>query len=239
MSLHSFLSYIRTTDIARSNRYIFTIIIPPKLNNNYRNSLETLSLFANDISSAFAWNAGTKGQSHGTIPYNTPYAAFNEDSSFIVNFLMDGNMHIRHFFDDWAGLTYDPETGKTEYYDNLRTTVRLELLNQSDVPVYAWEFYDVTLDKLAPISLSNGSNKFLDLIVTFNYRYWKKVKPTPVNYQIRQESNTIKTLYQIIKPYIASRFPALGRIEQTSAEIGIGIRAITGLFGLNNFSGLR
>lgn len=231
MSLDSFISYVRTFDVARSNRFIFTILLPPKLI-QYNYALESLSLFAKDVSSAFAWNLGTKGESQGTIPYNTPYAAYNEESSFIITLINDGNMTIRHLFDDWATASYNPTTSKTEYYDNLRTTARIELLNQSDVPIYAWQLNDVMLDKIAPISLNNSENKVLEMTVTFSYRYWEKVEPTPVDYTRRQEGNAVQAIYQIVKPYISSKYPALGRIEQTTNNIGIGVRAIGSIFGI-------
>lgn len=231
MSLDSFISYVRTYDLARSNRFIFTILLPPKLI-QYNYALESISLFAKDISSAFAWNLGTKGESQGTIPFNTPYSAFNEESSFILTLLNDGNMNIRHLFDDWATASYNPQTSKTEYYDNLRTTARLELLNQSDIPIYAWQFNDVLLDKIAPISLNNSENKLLEMTLTFSYRYWEKVPPTPVDYSIRQEGNALQAIYQIVKPYISSKYPALGRIEQNTNDIGIGIRALGSIFGI-------
>jgi hypothetical protein len=230
MSLDSFIATIRLTDIARTNRYVFTLLLPPGLiGKNY--TLETLTLFADDISGAFNWNIATRGQSIGTTPYNTPYAAFNEDSSVTVTFLMDGNMHIRHLFDDWANLTYDQEKGQVEFYDNLRTTARLELLNQSDIPVYAWEFYDVMLDKLAPVSFNNSQSKFLELVTTFTYRYWKAVEPTPVNMVYRQEENAIQELYRIVKPYLAAKYPQIGKIEQRVSDINNAVRAIGSIFG--------
>lgn len=230
MSLDAFISSVRLSDVARTNRFIFTVLLPPRLV-NYDYALEYLSLFTTDVSGAFAWNLGTKGQSIGTIPYNTPYSAFNEDSSVIVTFLMDGNMHIRHLFDDWTRITHDPIKGQVEYYDNLRTTARLELLNQSDIPVYAWEFKDVLLDKLAPISLNQGSNKFLDLTCTFTYRYWEQVEPTRVSMVGRQEENPILEIYRIVKPYLNAKYPQIGKVEQTVSNINIGIRSLGAIFG--------
>lgn len=230
MSLDTFLSSVRLTDLARSNRFIFTILLPPRLiGNNY--SLEIMSLYASEVSGALSWNVATKGQSQSTIAYSTPYSAFNDESSVVVTFLMDGNMHIRHLFDNWAEITYDPEKGQVEYYDNLRTRARLELLNQSDIPIYAWEFYDVLMDQITPLNLSNANEKFMELPITFKYRYWKAVEPTQVPPVARQEENALMEIYRIAKPYLAARFPQIGKAEQTVSNINLGLRTLSSIFG--------
>lgn len=231
MSLKNFLGQIRISDVARTNRYVFTVLMPPKLQ-AYMPHLQTLSLFATEVTGAFSWNLSSKGESFGGIPYNTPYSAFMEDQSVNVTFMIDGNAMIRHLFDDWASTSYNTQTGQVEYYDNLRTRARLELLNRSDIPVYAWEMHDVILDKIVPINLSNESSKILELTVIFTFRHWMKVQPTPVTAIRRQEESSVLELYRMVKPYLSARFPQLGKVNQRVNDVNLGIRALGSIFGI-------
>ena len=231
MSLKNFLGQVRVSDIARSNRYVFTILMPPKLR-TYLPHLETLSLFTSEVTGAFAWNLASKGESFGGIQYNTPYSAFMEDQSVNVTFMIDGNAMIRHLFDDWATSSFNVRSGQVEYYDNLRTRARLELLNQSDIPIYAWELHDVVLDKIVPINFSNNQSKLLELTVIFTFRFWEKVKPTPVTAIRRQEENPILELYRIVKPWLSARYPQFGKINQKINDVNLGVRTLGSIFGL-------
>lgn len=231
MSLKNFLGQIQISDVARNNRFVFTILLPPKLR-TYIPHLETLSLFTTEVVGIASWNLASKGESFGGVPFNTPYAAFTEEQSINVTFLIDGNAMIRHLFDDWASTSYDVNTGQVEFYDNLRTRARIELLNRSDIPIYAWELHDVVMDKIVPLNFSNENAKLLELTVVFTFRYWQKVEPTPVTAIRRQEENSILEIYRLVKPYLSARYPQLGRVNQSVNDINLGIRALGSVFGL-------
>lgn len=230
MSLKNFIGQLNVSDVARTNRFVLTLLLPPKLR-AYMPHLETISLFTSEITGAMSWNLSSKGESFGGIQYSTPYSAFMEDQFINVTFMTDGNAMIRHLFDDWAATSFNPRTAQVEYYDNLRTRMRIELLNRSDIPIYAWELHDIMLDKIVPINLGNEAPKVLELTVVFAFRFWEKVKPTPVTAIRRQEENSVLELYRIVKPYLSARFPQLGRVNQKVSDINLGIRALGSVFG--------
>lgn len=165
--LNDFISEIKKDGLARQNRFS-VLITQPKgmLTRGY--SLELIQLFCEQ--------AVLPGITYASQPIKT----FGEDREVVydrnfdditLTFLVDRNMKVKSFFDDWSNVIINQSTRLMGFYENYTTTLIVYVQDVDDKDVYASILYEVYPKNISQIQLDNNSKDVMKLSVTFAYKY--------------------------------------------------------------------
>lgn len=166
-SLNDFISEIKKDGLARQNRFSVLITTPKSLLNQ-QNNLELVQLFCEQAvlpSITFA---------------SQPIKTFGEDREVIydrnfedvtLTFLVDRNMYVKKFFDDWTDSIIDPYTRITGFYEQYSTRIIISVQDLNDKDVYTSVIYEAYPKNVAQIQLDNNSKDVMKMTVTFAYKY--------------------------------------------------------------------
>ena len=91
-------------------------------------------------------------------------------------FILDQDMNIRNYFEDWMQLAYNPTTWNVRYYYDYVGAVDIFVLDNDLRPRYGirlWEAYPKTINA---IELNNtSSNEIAKITVSMEFRYWSNI----------------------------------------------------------------
>lgn len=166
-SLNDFISEVKKDGLARQNRFS-VLITQPKgmLTRGY--SLELIQLFCEQ--------AVLPGITYASQPIKT----FGEDREVVydrnfeditLTFLVDRNMKVKSFFDDWSNIIINQTTRLMGFYEDYTTTLIIYVQDINDKDVYASMMYEVYPKNISQIQLDNNSKDVMKLSVTFAYKY--------------------------------------------------------------------
>ena len=191
-TLNDFITQVKEDGLARQNRFGVLITQPTgMLNGGY--PLELIQLFCEQ--------AVLPGVAFSTQPVKT----FGEDREVVydrnyedvtLTFLVDRNLHVKTFFDDWCDLIIDPTTRLTGFYSDYISTIEIYVEDMQDRDVYTTIMYEAYPKSVGQIQLDNNSKDVMKMSVTFAYKFH-------INEQILTPGGEpeIMTQYQQV-PYI-------------------------------------
>jgi hypothetical protein len=176
-TISDFLSQIKKTDLARSNRYEIFFGLPKVLQGQVRtDQARVLSMMAEDVL--------IPGMILGTRPFR--FNNLNEQRAHVIDFggdsisftfLVDGSWSAKDFFGDWMRKTINTRNKRTvEYPENYYATIDIHALNKKDQKTAHWKIYDAFPRSIAPISASYQNSEVMRLPVSFAYKNWEVIK---------------------------------------------------------------
>lgn len=165
--ISQFISQIRTTGLARTNRYDAYLIYPDIITGD-------VAIFTN----LFCESASLPGINVST----TPSTIYGEQREFpyqkmytplSLTFYVDSSMKVKKAFDQWINHVINPISRTINYYKSYTGTIELVPRNVDDSSYYSVIFEEVYPKSIQDIQLSQDSRDVMKLTVTFQYKYWR------------------------------------------------------------------
>jgi hypothetical protein len=141
-ALENFISQIRTSGVARPNRFSVEILTPECMGSNQNPSIDSR---LPELINLYCQTASIPGQNIGvrdlriTGPtYKRPVNIDYGGEGITFTFLMDGKLNIKSFFDIWMQKIIDPFQFQANYdygLDTYTTRIIINQINEVKFPV--------------------------------------------------------------------------------------------------------
>lgn len=172
--INEFISLVRTEGLARSNRFIVYIYPPFSMTSQ---SFDTkLSFYCESVSLPgmnLLTNPVTTYGEQREVVYNRSYEPVN------LEFMLDQNMDIKRYFDDWQNKIIHPVSRMVNYYQNYIGTIEIYQLGSegNEQTKYAVRLHEAYPKSIAPISYNYDAKGISKLSVSIEYKYWVPLAP--------------------------------------------------------------
>ena len=170
--LNDFLTLIKNDGLATHNTFRVEINIPRGLQNVYGNYGKTLELLcetsefpAIDIDTEEVFLHGATNPRPKKVHYGDMF----------LFFLVEQNMKVKMFMDDWYNYIIDPEYGVVSFKEDYAVTIRIYQLDKEYNDVYCIELEDAFPRSTYPMQLSYNKSQFHRLPVQIAYRKWTRL----------------------------------------------------------------
>lgn len=168
--LNEFISKVKNTGLAKTNRYRVTIATP-SLMTGFMNSGRLITLFCESTSLPGLIIRTTEQRIMGEMrefPYIKQY------DNITLSFYIDNNFEVKGFFDNWLNSVSNTQNKITSYYkDYIAPTVLIEVLPMdSEVSTYSITLHEAYPKGISPIQLSADSRDIAKIGVSLNYKYY-------------------------------------------------------------------
>lgn len=179
--LNEFISKVKSTGLAKTNRYRVTIATPA-LMPEFMNSGRLITLFCESTSLPGQVVATTHQNIMGE-PREFPYSKFYDNIT--LSFYIDNNFEVKGFFDNWLNSVSNTQNKITSYYkDYIAPTVLIEVLPMdSEVSTYSITLHEAYPKGISPIRLSADSRDIAKIGVSLNYKYYTTSHVASTKYQ--------------------------------------------------------
>ena len=168
--LNEFISKVKSTGLAKTNRYRVTIATPT-LMTGFMNSGRLITLFCESTSLPGQVIATTEQRIMGETR-EFPYSKFYDNIT--LSFYIDNNFEVKGFFDNWLNSVSNTQNKIISYYkDYIAPTVLIEVLPMdSEVSTYSITLHEAYPKGISPIQLSADSRDIARIGVSLNYKYY-------------------------------------------------------------------
>ena len=149
---------------------------------------------------AFLCNqAQLPGRAFATLEYTThgpirkiPYQNIYDD--VVLSFYVKEDMGVKELFQEWQNFIVDNNTdSQFSYFDDFVTDIIIEQFDSTGKSTYGCRLIDAYPLMVAPVQLDWGDkDSFMNLQVTFAYRYWRE---EPLNLNPFGNYLTVNDLY--------------------------------------------
>ena len=168
--LNEFISKVKSTGLAKTNRYRVTIATSA-LMTGFMNSGRLITLFCESTSLPGQVVATTEQRIMGEtreFPYSKMF------DNITLSFYIDNNFEVKGFFDNWLNSVSNTQNKITSYYkDYIAPTVLIEVLPMdSEVSTYSITLHEAYPKGISPIQLSADSRDIAKIGVSLNYKYY-------------------------------------------------------------------
>lgn len=179
--LNEFISKVKSTGLAKTNRYRVTIATPA-LMPEFMNSGRLITLFCESTSLPGQVVATTEQRIMGEtreFPYSKMF------DNITLSFYIDNNFEVKGFFDNWLNSVSNTQNKITSYYkDYIAPTVLIEVLPMdSEVSTYSITLHEAYPKGISPIQLSADSRDIAKIGVSLNYKYYTTSHVASTKYQ--------------------------------------------------------
>lgn len=160
-SLNDFISEIKRGGLARQNR--FTVSLGSG-NSNGR----IVQLFCEQAVLPSLSFASTGVKSYGEsreVVYDRNFEAIT------LTFLVDKNMEVKTYFDEWMNKVVDPNTRNPGYYVDYVRDMAITIQDTKDNDTYVSTLYEAYPKTISAVTLDYNSKDVMRIQVTFNYKY--------------------------------------------------------------------
>ena len=198
------LSEIRSNGVVKTNQFEVHINFPQGFDTKRDKSIilraQSVSMPGTNLSTV------TDNNIYG--PDRNIVSGVTYANEVVVTFLLDSQMKIRTYFEDWQKLTYDETSWNVKYYDDYVGTVDIFSLsnnletsnadkssgNLKDTPDYGlrcWKAYPITIGQVE--FSSSNANTLGTIDIGFSFRYTTNIdrweSDEPFNVYSRKTSN--------------------------------------------------
>lgn len=168
--LNEFISKVKSTGLAKTNRYRVTIATPA-LMTGFMNSGRLITLFCESTSLPGQVISTTEQRIMGEtreFPYSKMF------DNITLSFYIDNNFEVKAFFDNWLNYISNTQNKITYYYkDYIAPTVLIEVLPMdSEVSTYSITLHEAYPKATSSIQLSADSKDIAKIGVSLNYKYY-------------------------------------------------------------------
>jgi len=172
-SLNEFISNIKTSSLARQNRFTVSISSP---NSSSANLVELFCEQALLPSLSFASQPVRTYGEQREVVYDRNF------ESVQLTFLVDRQMQVKSYFDNWTDQIINPYSRLAGFYDSYVRDIFIYVQDTKDNNTYEVVLREAYPKTIAAIQLDHNSKDVMKLQVTFNYKYHiNKQKVSPSN----------------------------------------------------------
>jgi hypothetical protein len=196
-NINDFLSQIRKTDFARSNRFEAMFLPPPFMTDHQTSQGPSPKLISMMVEDAMF-----PGLLVGTRPFRINN--LNEQRANVIDFggdsitftfLCDTSWTAKDFFGDWMRKIINPYSRYVSYPTDYYSQIDLVSLNNEDKVIANWRIYDAFPRAIAPITASTTNAQVLRMPVTFAYKRWEVISAyTPEGEEYKNRANGPQTI---------------------------------------------
>ena len=170
-TLNDFISSVKAEGLARTNRFLVRIAVPPILNGTTDTvALRKLELYCETAQlpglSLSTQQARTFGEFR-EMPYERLF------DNITLTFMIDNTFDTKAFFDSWINSVQKPGSRTFNYYSEYTSSIDIIVLDSLDAERYSVKLYECYPKAITPIGLDYGSKEVMKLQVSINYRYWE------------------------------------------------------------------
>lgn len=167
--LNEFISKVKSTGLAKTNRYRVTIATPA-LMTKFMNSGRLITLFCESTSLPGQVVATTEQRIMGEtreFPYMKNY------DNVPMSFYIDNDFEVKAFFDNWLKYISNDSNKITGYYlDYISPTIEIDVLPMgSESPTHTVILHEAYPKAISSIILSASSRDVAKVTVSMNYKY--------------------------------------------------------------------
>lgn len=170
--LHDFLSLIKEQGLATHNTFRVEITIPRGLQNVYSGYGKTLELLCETSEFPAIDFKVDEVFLHGAT---NPRPTRVHYGDMFLFFLVEQNMKVKQFIDDWYNLIIDPEYGVVSFKEDYAVVIRIYQLDKEYNEVYCVELEDAFPRSTYPMQLNYSGTQFHRLPVQIAYRKWTRI----------------------------------------------------------------
>jgi hypothetical protein len=168
--LNEFISKVKSTGLAKTNRYRVTIATP-SLMTGLMNSGRLITLFCESTSLPGQVIATTEQRIMGEtreFPYMKNY------DNIPMSFYIDNNFEVKAFFDNWLKYISNHNNKITGYYlDYISPTIEIDVLPMdSESPTHTVILHEAYPKAISNIVLSANARDVAKITVSMNYKYY-------------------------------------------------------------------
>ena len=167
--LNEFISKVKSTGLAKTNRYKVNIT-PPIMMRSLMASNRLISLFCEETALPGLKIATTEHNvmgEHRQFPYMKNY------DNVSMSFYIDNNFEVKGFFDNWLKCISDDSNKITSYYsDYISPTVEINVLPMgSEMSTHTVILHEAYPKAISNIELSASSRDVVKVTISMNYKY--------------------------------------------------------------------
>lgn len=176
-NINDFITQVKKTDLARSNRFEVMFMPPPFLqghSTSQGSSPKLISMMVED------------GMFPGILVGTRPFRInnLNEQRANVIDFggdsitftfLVDTSWTAKDFFGDWMRNIINPVSRYVSYPEDYYSTIDLVSLNNKDEVIAHWKIIDAFPRSIAPVTVSATNSQVLRMPVTFAYKKWQVI----------------------------------------------------------------
>jgi hypothetical protein len=202
-NINDFLSQIRTTNFARSNRFEAMFFPPPFMTDHRTSQGESPKLISMMVEDAMfpGMLVGTRPLRINNLNEQRANAIDFGGDSITFTFLCDTSWTAKDFFGDWMRKIINPYSRYVSYPQDYYSEIDLVSMNQEDNVIAHWRIYDAFPRSIAPITASATNSEVLRMPVTFAYKRWEVISaydPAGQEYENLNELDNINNADQFI-----------------------------------------
>lgn len=189
-SLQQFKSEVNRRGLAKPNRFEIAIYMPAAAGVNS----QLISLFC-ESTNLPQQTVNVKQQRIYGPAYQKPFGIDYGGDGINMTFLLDREMKIKTFFDNWINRIIHP-TEYYVYYENTYTsTIHIDQLDEKDDVTYSVKLENAFPRSLSMLELNNtAQNQVHKLNVTFAYRRW--IPMNIASNEIRTDRNAYADVFK-------------------------------------------
>lgn len=167
--LNEFISKVKSTGLAKTNRYKVNITSPISMR-PFMGSSRLISLFCEETSLPGLNIATTEHNvmgEHRQFPYMKNY------DNVSMTFYIDNDFEVKGFFDNWLKYISDDSSKITSYYsDYISPTIEIDVLPMgSESPTHTVILHEAYPKAISSMMLSANSRDVAKVTVSMNYKY--------------------------------------------------------------------
>ena len=151
-----------------------------------------------------------------------------------ASFIVDRNMRVKTFFEQWMAQSVDKVTRTVGYYYDFVSTVEIYVTDKDSKVVHAVRCYEVFPKSITELRLDYSSAEVLRLNVEFSMKYWDSI---PVNESGDENSNQdpkARSLQRTLKRFTREEIESIGVVgigEAIGSSLGFKAEGSYGLSG--------
>lgn len=162
-SLNDFISSIKENGLARQNR--FTVSISSPAGEQAGRLVELFCEQATLPGIAFSSQPVRTYGEQREVVYDRNY------ESIALTFLVDKDLAIKNYFDQWTNQVINPYTRLVGFYDEYVRDISIIVQDTKDNDTYIVVLREAYPKSIAAVQLDHNSKDVMKLQVTFNYKY--------------------------------------------------------------------
>lgn len=110
-----------------------------------------------------------------SIPYSVSY------SELEMNFILDRDLKVKQYFEDWANEVFNRSTREVGYYSNFTRDMEMYITDKNGDTVHSLKLYECYPKTIGDLPLDYNSHDILRLPVTIQYKYWENMNAGNIN----------------------------------------------------------
>lgn len=176
-SIETFVSEIRQSSLARTNRFEVVIGLPRLLQSRFQDA-RLAQLYCEQANFPML-NISTKAIKIFGPSYQRPVSSEYGGEGVSLTFHVDRDMRIKKFFDDWMHSIVGQENYLVNYASDYTSTIYIRQLDEQDKVTYEIELIDAFPRSMNLMDLNNNSQSQTHrLTILMAYRKWRQIPST-------------------------------------------------------------